>query len=297
MRLSGSKQPEIKYSFPAALASLDPRPLVPPGLHSRCPVRAQTFHLRGFRHYPGMRLPSTWNLPEQIVARLGTRGQGKQRAMFAEGHLLLILHKAPSADALDREIVLFWREPSGAWHSSDNGKGVRALLEHLEGYVRRDEAMEKRFKSAALSADYFALLQEAAPLMRASRNMHEALQAAREAVPGDGDLIDLRDWAGNLYRNFELLYTDSKNGLDYAIARKAEEQTEIEAQSLRTADRLNVMAALFFPLTAIASVFGMQLHHGLENTSAWLFWLVFLIGIALGFVMRAWVLAARRPGR
>ncbi len=243
-----------------------------------------------------MRLPTTWKLPEQLVARLGTRGQGKQRAMTAEGHLLLVLHKAPSADAIEREIALFWRDPAGGWHSHDDGQGVRSLIGHLEGYVQREEALEKRFRTAGHSADYFALLQAAAPLVRASRNMHEALQAAREAMPEDGDLIDLRDWAGNLHRNFELLYTDSKNGLDYAIARKAEEQTALEQQSLRSADRLNVMAALFFPLTAIASVFGMQLHHGLEDTSAWLFWLVFLVGIALGFVMRAWVLAARRPG-
>lgn len=242
-----------------------------------------------------MKLPANWPLPAQIRSRFGNRAAGRQRAMSAEGHLLLVLHKKPSPDAQDREAAFFWRNPRGEWQSADDGAGVRALIEHLDAYASAEDVLEKDFHSADTAEDYFTILQAAAPLMRASRNMHAALQAAREAIPEDRDLIDLRDWAGDLERNFDLLYTDSKNALDYAIARKAEEEAELSRQAIKTADRLNVIAAIFLPLTAIASVFGMQLHHGLEARSAVLFWAIFLVGIGLGLIVRAWAIGSRAP--
>jgi hypothetical protein len=42
-----------------------------------------------------MKLPQTWNLPVEIKQRFGQKRSGKQRAMLADGHLLLVLHKAP----------------------------------------------------------------------------------------------------------------------------------------------------------------------------------------------------------
>ena len=49
------------------------------------------------------------------------------------------------------------------------------------------------------------------------------------------------------------------------------------------------------PLTAIASLFGMNLAHGMSEKSPALFWLVAAISGALGFVMKSWVLAAQKP--
>ncbi len=245
-----------------------------------------------------MKPPANWSLPAQIRSRFGNRAAGRQRAMSAEGHLLLVLHKKPAPDAQDRDAAFFWRNPRGEWQSADNGSGLRALIEHLDDYATAEGFLEKDFQSADSAEDYFTILQAAAPLMRASRNMHATLQAAREAIPEDRDIIDLRDWAGDLERNFDLLYTDSKNALDYAIARKAEEEAELSRQAIKTADRLNVIAAIFLPLTAIASVFGMQLRHGLETQPAVLFWAIFLIGIGLGFIVRSWAVAdrAKPPG-
>ncbi|MFZ1026484.1 MAG: hypothetical protein WAN66_09730 [Limnoraphis robusta] len=40
-----------------------------------------------------MKLPATWAVPDQIRYRLGQKSAGKQRAMIADGHLVLILPK------------------------------------------------------------------------------------------------------------------------------------------------------------------------------------------------------------
>jgi Mg2+ and Co2+ transporter CorA len=44
-----------------------------------------------------------------------------------------------------------------------------------------------------------------------------------------------------------------------------------------------VLAAIFFPLTALSGIFGMNLHTGLEGASTWLLGVVLLPGILLGF--------------
>src|SRR5689334_22098541 len=70
-----------------------------------------------------MIIPPTWNLPDAARARLGRTTYGRQRAIFAEGHLLLVLHKPPGPDDTDREGVLFWRNPAGDWQCNRGGPG------------------------------------------------------------------------------------------------------------------------------------------------------------------------------
>ncbi|MFP4008704.1 MAG: CorA family divalent cation transporter [Spirulinaceae cyanobacterium] len=123
---------------------------------------------------------------------------------------------------------------------------------------------------------------------RAAQNLRETLQQARDGVKGDRDIIDLRDTTEEIERTLELLQIDAQHALDCKIAKQAEAQAQLSLQSLKTAHRLNILAAIFFPLTAISCVFGMNLPNGLESGSVWLFWLVFLGGISLGFVVRRW---------
>ena len=106
----------------------------------------------------------------------------------------------------------------------------------------------------------------------------------------DRDIIDLRDSAYELERALDLLHSDSKNALDFYMAKKAEEQANIGMQAVQTGHRLNILAAIFFPLTAIASIFGMNLRHGFEGAPIGTFWGVFLFGLILGFLTRKWVL-------
>jgi hypothetical protein len=236
-----------------------------------------------------MKLPSSWNLPEQIKNRFGQKSSGKQRAMLADGHLLLVLHRVPVAQEQTRESVFFWRQPDGNWLFSGGGQGISTLIKHLQAYNDAEEKWAIAYRQAQSAEDYFELLEGMAPLRLAAKNLHATLQAAREAASADKDLIDLRDWAYDIERTLDLLYENSKNALDYKIAQRAEEQAKWGRASVEAGHRLNVLAAIFFPLTAISCVFGMNVASGLENNPVITFWWIVLASVGLGFFVQQWV--------
>ncbi|MFQ3637468.1 MAG: CorA family divalent cation transporter [Cyanobacteriota bacterium] len=240
-----------------------------------------------------MKIPPAWRLPPSIQNRFGERSVGKQRAMLADGHLLLVLHNAPEAGEQTRIGVLFWRQPNGIWEHSGGGIGLQPLLRHLEKYNTAEEKLQIAYRQAESAEDYFQLLEAIAPLRLSAKNMHATLQAAREGVPDDRDLIDLRDWAYEIDRSLDLLYENTKNALDYQIAQRAEEQNRLTTEALIAGHRLNILAAVFLPLTAIASIFGMNLNSGIDGSSTFTFWLVAVGAIALGSLVRRWVVAGR----
>ena len=238
-----------------------------------------------------MIIPPTWTLPETIRVRLGQTTYGRQRAIVEESHLLLVLHKPPGPDDTQREGVLFWRSPAGEWQFNRGGPGPGGLKRHLQSYEEIESKLVHDYEAAANTTALFNLMEALTPLVRAARNMHQALQAAREAVGSDPFLIEMRDLASEVDRNLDLLLEDVRNAIQYRTAREAEEQARLSKEALQASHRLNVLAALFFPLTAIASLFGMNLAHGLSERSPGMFWLVFAVGVALGFGMKSWVLA------
>jgi hypothetical protein len=242
-----------------------------------------------------MILPPTWSLPDALRARLGQSTFGRQRALFEEGHLLLVLHRPPGPDNTKREGVLFWRTPAGDWQFSRGGPGPGGLKRHLQDYAELEAKLTAQYDQAADSTALFNLIEILTPLVRSARNQHAALQSAREAIKGDALLIELRDRAYELERGFELLLEDARNALSYRTTRDGEERAQLSREALRASHRLNVVAALFLPLTAITSVFGMNLPHGIQASSSLLFWLVFLGGLGLGIVIRAWVVARPAP--
>jgi hypothetical protein len=243
-----------------------------------------------------MIIPPTWSLPEAIRARLGQTTYGRQRAIVEEGHLLLVLHQPPAADDSRREGVLFWRNASGDWQFSRGGPGPGALKRHVQGYAELEARLTHDYEKAADTAALFDLMETLTPLARAARNMYQALQAAREAVKSDMFLIEMRDLAYEVDRNLDLLVEDVRNAIQYRMAREAEEQARLTKEAVSASHRLNILAALFFPLTAIASLFGMNLAHGLDQQRPVIFWLVFVAGTGLGFAMKSWVLA-KSPGK
>jgi len=229
--------------------------------------------------------PETWNLPPQIRERFGDVA-GRQRAMFSEGHLLLVLHEPPASNSKSRNARILWRNPEGGWAWTSNGSTTQLLKKHVAEFSERAERLEAHLQNASCAADYFNLLQAIAPLHRTSRNLHTTLQQARESVPDDREIIAARDAAGEIERAFELLHADAKNGLDFTAAEKAEIQSDKSYEMALSAHRLNVLAALFFPVTAISSIFGMNFHSGLETIpGSWMFWGVlgggFLSGVLL----------------
>ena len=79
----------------------------------------------------------------------------------------------------------------------------------------------------------------------------------------------------------------------FRMVQEAEEQGRLGREALNASHRLNVLGALFFPLTAVTSLFGMNLSHGMDEHSAVLFWLVCLGAVGLGWGLKSWVV--RRP--
>jgi hypothetical protein len=233
-------------------------------------------------------LPSTWELPDKISARFGTSA-GKQRSMFADGHLVIVAHVVPDPDKRERDAALFWRHPDGTWRSAGGARGgLSGLRSLVDDYKKRVDLLEDSVSDAKRAADYFAALQAIAPVHRAVRNLHRALQEARESVTNDRDIIALRDLASDIERTAEIAHADAKSGLEFAIAHQAEEQSRMQQHIARSSHKLNLIAALFLPITAVATIFGVNLRHGMETAYApYLFWGLLAAAFVLGLVVRA----------
>jgi hypothetical protein len=238
-----------------------------------------------------MIIPPTWAIPEAIRIRLGQTTYGRQRAIFEEGHLLLVLHKPPGPDDRTRDGVLFWRNPAGEWQINRGGSGPGALKRHVQSYVEIEGKLTQDYEQAVTTDTLFDLVESLTPLARAANNMHMALQTAREAIKADPFIIEMRDLADEVDRNIGLLHEDVRHAIQHRAAREAEAQSQSAKEALKASHRLNILAALFFPLTAITSLFGMNLTHGLDEHTPLIFWAVFACGVGLGIFMKTWVLA------
>jgi hypothetical protein len=242
---------------------------------------------------PASLIPETWGVPERFRQRLGTSA-GKQRAMIDGGHLLLVLHDLPKPGDAERTARLFWRAPSGEWRATGSkGNGLKNLQEHLQIYRKRVQELDDEIDVATTAAQLYGVLRNLTPLTRATRSLHRALQEARDGLD-NRDIILARDIAGDIERTVELLAGDAKNALDYIEAKEAEEQTALARRATEAQHRLNMIAALFLPITAVGSVLGMNLTNGLEGSGTISFWLVCAAAFGMGFLVRASVTRAER---
>jgi hypothetical protein len=241
-------------------------------------------------------LPAAWEVPQEFRQRLGEQA-GRQRIMQADGHLLLILHVPPKPDGNEREGRFFWRDPAGKWTPTGSSPSQPGLGEFLSQYERALDELQRDEDEARSARDYFDLLNHLQPMVRTTRNLHATLQEAREAAPNDRHLLLWRDRAYAISRAAELLHADAKNALDFAVAQRAEEEAELTRRVETSAHRLNVLAAMFFPVVTLAAFFGMELRNGLEpydEKYAPLPMLVILgVGLVLGLLLTAFV--TRKP--
>jgi len=241
-------------------------------------------------------LPPLWEVPQEFRNRLGDQA-GRQRAMFHEGHLLLVLHRPPKEDEAERQGRFFWRSPDGTWTASELRGGPIALQMHLEEYEDSIGQYDRREEEAGGVEDRFKVLAALGPLHRAARHLHQTLQEAREMCPEDRHLIVFRDRAYAIERAAELLYQEVKNSLDLAVAKRAEEQAANGYRMATSDHRLNLLAAFFFPFATLSALFGVHLDHGLEHVSAPLPFLgVLCVGLVLGFLLKSFVSHSRREG-
>ncbi len=249
-------------------------------------------------------IPAIWTVPEVFRERLGRR-IGRQRMMFADGHLLLVLHAPPLADEENRDGCLFWRDPNGEWKSSQHGGGPNSVNKHLasfEAAVDQLDQLEAASEGNALSSakehhydgadfvgradDYFVLLESLLPLHRTTAHLHQVLQEARKAIPGDRDLINFRDLAYELERQAQLLYTSAKNALEFDIARRSEQHAKASHKMATSAHRLNLLVGFFFPIATLSAVFGVNMLHGFEGKATRLPFLAMVgAGLLIGFCL------------
>jgi hypothetical protein len=230
-------------------------------------------------------LPVSWKVPAVFRERLGAK-VGRQRTMFSDGHLLLVLHKPPRPGEEERSGRFFWRSPQGEWASSDLGSGPSAMNKHLGEYGDLIEKYDRLEENASEAEDYFDVLRAISPLQRAARHLHQVLQEARQRCPEDRNIINYRDRAYELERAADLLYGGTQHSLDFAVAKRSEEQAHASQKMALSAHRLNLLVAFFFPVATLAAIFGSNLKHGLEDVPAPVpFLILTLIGLFLGLFL------------
>ncbi|MET0349621.1 MAG: hypothetical protein ABW067_07520 [Rhizobacter sp.] len=233
-----------------------------------------------------------WKLPPEITQRLGQDSYGAQRTIFEGDHLLVVLHEPPVNEGNEREHRVFLRSPDGAWRFQGAEHGQHMMADLLTRYETLLGQAEQQYAQAETADELFPLLDRLLPTSRAAVNLRDTLQQARDHVKDDRLVITWRDRAVDAARGFELLLANARLALDYRLAKQAEAQTQAALAGTRAQLKLNTLAALTFPLMAVAAVFGMNLHHGLENQAGWLFWAVFGAGLAVGLVVKSWVRGA-----
>jgi len=231
-------------------------------------------------------IPENWDIPVAISDRVSDV-LGTQRCLEAEGHLVLILHKLPDTDSTRRNLRLFWRSPDGTWTSNGMGTGIKALQEHVAEFNTRVVQLEKEEDRAVSAKDFFQIRREISPIYRTTRHMSVTIERASELCADDRGLLICRNLASTVVRTAELLKEDATHSLEYFMAKQAESQA-------LASHRLNLIAAIFFPILAFAAIFGMNLEHGFEHESIWLFWLVVVIGIVTGLVMQSLIFKTNR---
>ena len=228
-------------------------------------------------------LPAHWELPESIVRRFGTE-PGRQRVMDEDDHLLLILHHPPTPeDDAARKAALFWQDHEDEWRSYPEDGGIDALRKHLDRYATIISRLDEEVDAAKSPRDYFEVMKQTNPLVRATRNQYLVLEAARKARPESRSLIVLRDQAEALDRAIELVAADAKSGMDFSMAESSERQAHFSYEAGVEARRLNRLVAFFFPVATLVTIFGINNPEDILKIRG--FWIVLGVGIVAGAIV------------
>ncbi len=91
-----------------------------------------------------MHFPQDWNIPNTIRLRLGANTTGRQRALVADGYLMLVLHEVPRHGQRERRGAYFFRSPDGKWSSSRESSGIPNLAEHVNDFSRAADELEAK---------------------------------------------------------------------------------------------------------------------------------------------------------
>lgn len=239
-----------------------------------------------FEDDDGGLLPADWEMPPAVRARLG-RTVGRQRVIAEADHVLVIVHRVPSAEETERRGCIAWRDPSGRWRAIEAVEGRVALRQVLDEYRATLASIDEALEAGPDIEACFRILERLSPIGRAARHVHGTLQEAREACPHDKAILDLRDQAYAVERRAELLSGDARFALERALARSSHEHTIESRRTADAGDRLNRLVALFLPAGTAAALLGMNVQSGLEDlTPPWPFVWVVLVCLVVGVMLR-----------
>jgi Mg2+ and Co2+ transporter CorA len=200
----------------------------------------------------------------------------------------MILHQLPKPHARDRDAAVFWRSPEGSWRCFPGRDNPSTLRDHVEAVGKVLEELDDKVEHAKSATEFLDIIRLARPLQRYTRNMHAVIAQLRDALPDDADVLAARDRAYELDRLAENISDDAENGMQHTIAQHTEEQAELSGRIAKETHRLNLLAAVALPITAIGSILGMNLENGLgtlpEPTS---FWVIVVLTFAVGFFIRS----------
>ena len=231
--------------------------------------------------------PRIWQIPICLRRRLSNR-VGRQRAIAAKDHLVMVLHRVPDRRQPRQPGVYFWRSPEGVWSHSEQGAGFAALSQLVQDYEDKVVELESVHEHGKDATDWFEVLDAIGAIVRPARNLHEALSHAHELSSSPDHRAELQvlcDQTSEIEHAAEQLQTDVQNSIQYMMARQSERQADFVREQSRAAHRLNILAAIFLPTATLSSIFGMNLQSGLEEWSPFLFWLVMSAGLALGVMI------------
>lgn len=238
-------------------------------------------------------IPKSWDIPIIFRNRMG-QDVGRQRLMVEEGHCLVVLHELPEVgDKGVRKPALFWVSDDGGWKSMPTSGGRSALRQLVQDYydkVMGLEAALTEMNGAETAEKVHDIIDEAGPMQRAVRNVSAVMQELRMAVNSDREVLIIRDMAVSAELSIDLVLADAKSTLDYVTAKNAMIQAKESKKAAREAQKLNRLAAFFFPLVTLASLFGMNppsevlKHVGVH--------VVICLGLLMGAVL--WVILSKK---
>lgn len=231
-------------------------------------------------------VPDTWALPAKLQSKVGLR-VGRQRLLSEGGHHLLVLHQLPKPHVRERHAIAFWRDPAGRWRAYPGKDGPEALREHVEKLADVIDDLDDDVERARTATEFLEVLQVARPLERYARNLYLVVSELRDALPDDEGVLTARDRAYEVGRVIEGIAEDASNGMQHTIARHTEEQARLSMRIAKETHRLNLLAAVALPITAVGAILGMNLTSGMEGwPEPSTFWLIVAFSLGIGVYIR-----------
>ena len=229
-------------------------------------------------------IPKSWNVSQTIRHRVG-EDVGRQRLIAEDGEILVLLHKVPSAeDKGRREAAMFWCDGQGNWKSSPTSGGRSELRTLVEAYQKRLSELDASLETVDDVEVIHGVIDEATPVARAGRHVSQVISELRQSMRDDLEVLSIRDQAVNMERGGDLLLQDAKSSLDFMIAKNAAVQAKGAQKAAAEAQKLNRLAAFFFPLMTIAAIFGMNKPSEILPNGRII--LIVIFGLMLGAIVR-----------